>query len=67
MIAEADIKARYEALRPWLDERARRLLAAAESQAIGPGGISAVSRATGVSRRSYCQKLCMGWRILLGY
>jgi hypothetical protein len=51
MIAEADIKARYETLRPWLDERARRLLAAAESQAIGPGGISAVSRATGVSRR----------------
>jgi transposase len=51
MVAEADIKARYEALRPRLDERARRLLAAAESQAIGPGGISAVSRATGVSRR----------------
>jgi transposase len=40
-----------ETLRPWLDERARRLLAAAESQAIGPRGISAVSRATGVSRR----------------
>ena len=51
MMAEAGIKARYEALRPWLDERARRLLAAAESQAIGPRGISAVSRATGVSRR----------------
>jgi hypothetical protein len=51
MIAEAGIKARYKTLRPWLDERARRLLAAAESQAIGPGGISAVSRATGVSRR----------------
>jgi transposase len=51
MIAEAGIKARSEALRPWLDERARRLLAAAESQAIGPRGISAVSRATGLSRR----------------
>src|SRR3954469_4574982 len=51
MIADAGIKARYEALRSWLDERARRLLAAAESQAIGPRGISAVSRATGVSRR----------------
>src|SRR3954451_6180883 len=51
MIAEAGINARYEALRPWLDERARRLLAAAESQAIGTRGISAVSRATGVSRR----------------
>ena len=51
MVAEAGIKARYEALRPWLDERARRLLAGAQSQAIGPGGLSAVSRATGVSRR----------------
>src|SRR3954451_15399584 len=40
-----------ETLRPWLDERARRLLAAAESQAIGPRGIAAVSRATGVWRR----------------
>ena len=43
MIAEAGINARYEALRPWLDERARRLLAAAESQAIGPRGVAAVS------------------------
>src|SRR3954468_9334900 len=51
MIADAGIKARYGALRPRLDERARRLLAAAERLAIGPGGLSAVSRATGVSRR----------------
>src|SRR5690242_19139032 len=51
MIGDAGIKARCETLRPWLDERARRLLAAAESQAIGTRGISAVSRATGVSRR----------------
>jgi transposase len=44
------IAARYEALTPVLDERTRRLLAAAESQAIGKGGISAVSQATGISR-----------------
>jgi transposase len=37
-------------LKPILDERARRLVAAAESQAIGKGGISSVSRATGISR-----------------
>jgi hypothetical protein len=30
----------------------RRLVAAAESEAIGYGGVSAVSRATGVSRRA---------------
>jgi transposase len=49
----ADIKAiaaRYEALKPFLDERTRRLMAAAESQTIGRGGISLVARATGISR-----------------
>jgi len=34
-----------------LDERTRRLFAAAESEAIGRGGISAVSAAIGMSRR----------------
>jgi transposase len=52
-----EIKARYDALRPALDERARRLLLAAESQAFGPGGISAVSKTTGVSRRVIRQGL----------
>jgi len=47
----AEIKARYGVLRPLLDERARRLVVAAESQTAGRGGISAVSRATGVSRQ----------------
>jgi transposase len=46
----AGIAARYEALKSQLDERSRRLLAAAESQAIGKGGISLVARATGISR-----------------
>jgi transposase len=46
----AAIAARYGALKPVLDERTRRLLAAAESQVIGKGGISSVCRATGISR-----------------
>ena len=46
----AAISARYKALKPVLDERTRRLLAAAESQAIGKGGISSVCKATGISR-----------------
>jgi transposase len=46
----AGIAARYKALESVLDERARRLMAAAESQVIGRGGISAVSRATGMMR-----------------
>ena len=46
----AAISARYKALKGSLDERARRLMAAAESQVLGRGGISAVSKATGMSR-----------------
>jgi transposase len=46
----AAVTARYKALEPCLDERTRRLLAAAESQTIGRGGISAISKATGISR-----------------
>src|SRR6266481_3841910 len=44
------IKARYGALGKVLDEKSRRLFVAAESKAWGSGGISVVSRATGVSR-----------------
>jgi hypothetical protein len=39
-------------LSAFLDERMRRLVAAAESAAIGYGGVSLVARATGVSRRA---------------
>ena len=43
---------RFAVLSPLLDERTRRLLAAAEAQVLGQGGISEVSRATGVSRKA---------------
>jgi hypothetical protein len=46
----AAITVRFEALKTVLDERSRRLPAAAESQAIGKGGISIVAKATGISR-----------------
>src|ERR1700740_2229926 len=46
------LKRRFESLLPTVDERMRRLIAAAESLAIDYGGISIVSRATGVSRRA---------------
>jgi hypothetical protein len=46
----AGIKSRFSAVRDLLDERSRRLIAATEARAIGRGGISAVARATGVSR-----------------
>jgi len=47
---EARIKERYTRLAGTLDERGRRAVAAAEALALGFGGISAVSRATGLSR-----------------
>lgn len=47
MIGIAAIKLRYEAVRPVLDERGRRRVAAAEA---GRGGIAAVSAATGIAR-----------------
>jgi hypothetical protein len=47
---EATIMEKYAALEGVLDERARRLWAAAESAAIGYGGDSLVSSATGLSR-----------------
>lgn len=47
---EADIMAKYAALEGVLDERGRRLWAATESIAIGYGGDSLVSAATGLSR-----------------
>jgi DNA-binding phage protein len=46
------IKGRLELLAPVLDERARRLVAAAEARVLGWGGATAVSKATGVSRRA---------------
>jgi Rhodopirellula transposase DDE domain len=44
------ITAKYTSLEPVLDERARRLWAAVEARAIGRGGITRVSEATGLSR-----------------
>ena len=46
----AGVRNRFRSLEGVLDERSRRLLAAAESKAWGRGGISAVSRVTGMSR-----------------
>jgi hypothetical protein len=46
-----DVRLRFRCLAAFLDERMRRLVAAAESEAMGYGGVSA-ARATGVSRRA---------------
>jgi len=46
------IRDRFAAVSALLDERARRLVAAAESQVLGHGGITQVSNATGLSRKA---------------
>ena len=47
--AEIEIKSRYETLRGTLTERSRRLFAGSEALAFGWGGVTAVSRATGLA------------------
>lgn len=54
---EPGIERRFKLLASHLDERQRRLVAAAEAEALGPRGISLVSRSTGVSRRAIRQGL----------
>ena len=49
---EAAIVTKYAAVGPVLDERVRRLWAAAESRAIGYGGDAVVSDATGLARQT---------------
>jgi hypothetical protein len=46
---ERQVRARYEALAPMMDERMTRLWSAAEARALGRGGREIVVRATGIS------------------
>jgi hypothetical protein len=50
MIDESKIAERYAGLGPELNERQRRLWAAAEAGGCGRGGIAAVARATGIGK-----------------
>ena len=50
MIDEKPIAFRFEAVRPLLDERARRMHVAAEAHSAGHGSVAATARATEVAR-----------------
>jgi transposase len=52
MVDDITIRRRFKLIERHLDERMRRLVAAAEAEAVGFGGASVVARATGVSRRA---------------
>jgi hypothetical protein len=47
MLTDAEIAARYVTIRPYLDERQRRLWLGVEAQALGAGGVAVVARASG--------------------
>ena len=53
--AEHGIQQRYEGLSPVLNERGLRRFAATEAQAYGRGGVSLVSRITGIARSTICR------------
>src|ERR1035437_940954 len=48
----ADLKQKFDAIWPLLDERTRRVMAANEALSLGFGGISEVHRACGLSRKA---------------
>ena len=50
MIDADAIRARYEQMGPFLDERGRRLFVAGEALSLGHGGVTAVAAATGMAR-----------------
>ena len=52
MTVLAELRAKFRAVWPLLEERARRLMAASEAQSLGYGGVSLVWRACGLSRKA---------------
>ncbi len=47
----SELRAKFHAAWPLLDERTRRIMAASEAMALGYGGTSLVRRAGGLSRQ----------------
>ena len=50
MDSAAALRSKFRALEPWFDEASLRVWAAVEARSLGRGGVSAVARATGLSR-----------------
>ena len=50
MANDQELERKLATILPCLDERQRRLLAAAEARSLGYGGITRVSKASGISR-----------------
>ena len=54
---EQDVREKYHALLPAMDERHRRLWAGTEARVLGRGGIAVVARATGLARNTIVRGL----------
>ena len=52
MVDADSIRKKFTAIGPLLDERSRRIWAAAEAQAVGWGGVSLIAAATGIARNT---------------
>jgi transposase len=50
MITDQGLEEKFATILPLLDERQRRLLLAAEARSLGYGGVSKISKASGISR-----------------
>ena len=57
MGTEQEIRAKYRALLPAMDERHRRMWAGTEARALGRGGIAVVTRAIGLARNTIVRGL----------
>ena len=56
-VSQASIAEKYGSIKPYLNEKARRIWAATKAQAIGRGGVNEVARATGLSRTTIYQAI----------
>ena len=56
-VSDSRLRPTHTLLSPYLNERQRRLVAAADAQVLGRGGVSTLSRITGLSRTTLHQGL----------
>lgn len=50
MVTDQELEQKFASILPLLDERQRRLLLAAEARSLGYGGVSKISKTSGISR-----------------
>ena len=59
---DPELQRKFASILPILDERQRRLLAAAEARSLGYGGVRRVSRASGISHTAIQRRSSPPWK-----